>query len=278
MHTDFSFSRGGSATQRPIAVLDSYPTTLHVDDRTIDIRVKAFTLDEYSAFTRDFAKAGRISKRDQLFLDQRRKPVIDRETGEPQKETRVVDGVEKTVTVFEDDATVLARIELEETDDERAKREGRDAADEEFSRKFTIESITRFVSVEPRQLVDANDESLTTGEDLLRRYAARQDVLSAVLEAIYLENVLSDEQKKTLRSLRDSQRSSIEPTSTTAGASPAPTAPPADAPDGAASAAATSHPPTLCGTTARSKSSRARSSRSSRSSSARFSGSAGRTK
>jgi hypothetical protein len=257
---DLSFVR--RETQSPTILGETYPTTLRVDGRVLAIHVKRFDLGEYNGFMRDFQRSGRIAKRDEMLLDKYRKPVIDRETGEPMKqwvsEPVLVEGEPQFVettdakgnpvqtvkmhrvqrTVFEDDATVLARIELEESDAERTARMRRDADDEQFAVDFLVHSIETYISVEPGQLATA-DAPIRTGAQFLRYFAGRQDVLQDALQRIYTENCLSDDVKKKLELQRASLRGSTPSTETADGDAPAPTAAAASATGSASPAAAT---------------------------------------
>lgn len=219
----------GPAT--PFYVDDDYPATVTIDGRPLRIRVKKFTLDEYTTFQRKFQRIGITGKKDQVFIEQHRR----------RDDSRVdwKDGLEPV-------DHVLARLELEQSEAERDARRLRDDAEEAFAREFLVESVTKFVTVEPGQLYRRQSQApITAGADLLQAFAARQDVLQELLSVIYVENCLSDDIKKKLKALSDSEPSSTPATPTAAGDRPAPTATPASDSDSAPVDAATAPPQTL---------------------------------
>ena len=68
------------------------------------------------------------------------------------------------------------------------------------AREFIEDSISSFVSIDPNQIED-DGRPVVTGEDLIRMFCARADVLMALYQAIYAENFLGKAQKKILRTL-----------------------------------------------------------------------------
>lgn len=239
----------------PTVVGEYYPATITIDGREVRLRIARFTLDQFTTFSRDFNRVGRIVKRDEVLLDRHRQKVIDRETGEPLKEWldepetdeqgRVQRDADGTVRlrrvqriVFEDDATVLARLELDETDEQRAAREQRERDDNQFAADFLVQAITDYIAVEPGQL-STDTSPITTGAQLLAKYAGRQDVTGRLLQTVYLENCIDDATKKKLQSRRATAATSIAAETTAAGSAPAPIAASASEMDSAPAVIAT---------------------------------------
>lgn len=237
---------------------DSYPTLIDVDGRALRLKIKRLEMDEYTAFMRDWSRCGRFAKKDEAFMNKHRQPVKDKSTGEVLREPMIVkrpkldaagreqkdqfgatvtefvvkraepgaDGTEGaivTVPVMEDDATVLARLDLEQTDEEIEAREKKSLEEEAFSGQFLSMAIKTYVTVEPGQLATSN-APITTGDQILRFYAARHDVLQAVLSEIYTTNCLSDDAKKKLALRRAFDRGLLTVNQTAVGAEPAPIA------------------------------------------------------
>lgn len=114
---------------------------------------------------------------------------------------------------------------MAETDEEYDRILAREVQEEEAAAAFIAESIRRYVSVpEETDLRDAG-ERLRTGEDLLRAYGARQGVLTQLLSAIFVENVLGESEKKALRSALASSPGSAAPNEAPNGARPETIAP-----------------------------------------------------
>jgi hypothetical protein len=193
---------------QPIYIDDRYPSELVISStQTLQITIKRFELDEYQRFIRDFNRCSLLGKKDDLFIAQHRK-----ETEQP--------------------VDVLARLELEQTPEERAARQQRDAEEEKFASDFIVHSLTAFVAIVPGQLYRrGSTESLTTGADLLNVYASRSDVLQAALQNIYVENCLSDDVKKKLKEQSVSGATSTPSTLAVNGDAPAPAAPRASVSD-----------------------------------------------
>lgn len=135
------------------------------------------------------------------------------------------------------------------SDEARAVRRAREQAWLERGQQFSVEAIAKFVTIEPGQIFDEDlQREITSGSELVAHYAARPDVLSDLVQEIFLQTRLTPAQKKTLSLLRasattsapsetadgprpDATVASAEP-STTAATVPA-TAPPAPSPSGA---------------------------------------------
>lgn len=69
---------------------------------------------------------------------------------------------------------------------------------EQKAKDFLVQAVSQFVTVEPGYIyLDDSDVPLTKGEDLVRTFGARDDVLSELLLLIFMENRLNAEQKET---------------------------------------------------------------------------------
>jgi hypothetical protein len=245
-HVDLAFR---SQSEHAHVLDDYYPTTIDIDGRGIRLRITRFDMEQHADYMRGFQRVQRITKRDELRLDRARQQKRD-PLGEPifLDVPAAGDVPAKRLPLMEDDGEVLARLDLDETDEQRTAREQRDETDEKFARGFVIDSITKYVSVEPRQLATA-DAPITTGAQLLRYFASREDVLQTLLARIYIENVLTDEQKKRVASQRASAHGSTPSTPTANGEAPAPTADAASNSISAVDAAAPSQPTSSSGPT-----------------------------
>jgi hypothetical protein len=90
------------------------------------------------------------------------------------------------------------------------------------ARDFVEESIRAYVSIDAGQITD-DGHDVTTGDDLIRSFCSRADVLGAFYGSIYTENFLGLAQKKISRArpaFSPGSASSLE----TGGRTPAPTA------------------------------------------------------
>lgn len=104
----------------------------------------------------------------------------------------------------------------EMTDEERDARST-------AARQFMEDSITAYVSVESGQIID-DGRPVASGEDLIRTFAARADVLGAFYQSIYTENFLGKAQKKILNAQPFFAPGSERSIASAAGAAPASTA------------------------------------------------------
>lgn len=187
-----------------------YPTTIFVDDPSnpdtleeIKIRVKRFTVDEYAVFVRDFRQCANRPSNARLA----RKP-----NGDEQEKRDVLDAAGKVIAqefVISDDDVKMRRLsEMDETD--RSEYDDMDREEEAFAMKFTVDMISKYVSVEPDQIfedqADGSTKTVTTGADMLRIFGGREDIVRQMLSAVRQENTLSSPAKKILRSLSASAR------------------------------------------------------------------------
>lgn len=225
--------------QPPQMLAETYPVTLAIDGRDVRFRIKRFDLGEYTAFTRDFNRVGRMGSRDEYRIERARQPILDPVTREPKRDA-------EGAAVLETNDQVLARLDLEETDEDRRRREQRDAEEEAFATEFLVTSLTSYVTCEPGQLSTAS-EPVTTGAQILRVYAARQDVLQGLLQEIYAQNCFPEAIKKKLASRHASPPGSSASSPTAPGDGPGPTVGPAGARGSAKPATATASPATSSG-------------------------------
>lgn len=87
-----------------------------------------------------------------------------------------------------------------ETPDQRAARELAAEEAERAAKKFLATAIGDYVAVEAGHIfVDDAQESITKGDDLVRLFGSRDDVLSDLLMQIFMENRLNAEQKANWR-------------------------------------------------------------------------------
>lgn len=91
------------------------------------------------------------------------------------------------------------------------------------ARTFIEDSIATYVSVPAGQIVE-DERSLTTGEDLIRAFCTRKDVLLGFYQAIYSENFLGRALKNALSSQPIFSPGSRPPLKTAVGNAPAPIA------------------------------------------------------
>lgn len=130
--------------------------------------------------------------------------------------------------------------ETEEARQAAARREAEGEA-------FVEQSITRYVSVQPGELVVEDEQGarvpIETGADLLREFRHKKGFLPYLLSLIWGENSLSGAEKNVYRSRLASalsSRNSSEPDPMADGPEPAPTAAPAGPEATTADAAAAS--------------------------------------
>lgn len=183
-----------------LRVSKTYKSTLHIDDEPVRLVIKKLSQDEFTDFSHEFDRLGKIHTAEQLDLRPR---------------------------AGEEDLTreqIEAKRYFEMSAEERTKFEADDKAEAARSNEWARAVIVQYVSAEPGQIYDEDENrELTSGEDLVRHFGARPDVLRDLVGEIFLVNRLSDEDKKKLLLLRASMRSLREQAAAT-GATPAPTA------------------------------------------------------
>lgn len=170
-----------------------YPVTLTIDGEEIAFRIKRMTVEEYIEFKGAFIEAG--------------SPTIEKFVSRSQDECERDEKGNYRITLEE-----LGRRWLEKaTVEQRQEYEKAERARSERDNKFAIDAISKYVTVESGLLEvtsDGSEQSITEGEDILRIFGAREDVLQQILNSIWSENMLSANQKKALKSLTDSKPSS----------------------------------------------------------------------
>lgn len=223
-----------------VKVRSYYPVTIPIDDpetgdkQNVKMRVRRLNIEEFAAFSAKFRQSSNHPSRALV--------------------ARLPDGDEQekddTGAFKVSDERVLERRLVEMSDEERARYDAMDAAEETFAREFLRESISIYITVESGELFeekDGKDEPIINGVDLVRLYGARRDVLSALLNAIWSENTLSAHEKKALRSLSDLKRSLTERALVAVGTKPETIAPSVDAPVFVETGAATESTAALSG-------------------------------
>jgi hypothetical protein len=181
-------------------VSKSYPTTLIIDGERVAFRVRRLTIDEFTPFAYEFNRQGLIHEADELAHTRR--------AGEESLSER----------------QIRAQRWRELSPEARHEQEQTVKAETERGNTFATESITAYITAEPNAVWDDDDNCwVTAGADLVRVFGARPDVLRDLVVEIFLQNRLSEEEKKKLRLLRASATGSGDPDSG-AGAKPASTA------------------------------------------------------
>lgn len=217
-----------------------FPFEIEIDGETVRGHVRRMTDGEYKDFTTAWnAERRRLAARQ----------FVDRRPGD--------EGLT-------DDQVRLKR-EADLTVDEITTRRARERFDDQAGAELTTHAITDFVTFAPGQIQDEGDDGkpvdVTTGAQILRCYATRDDVLGRLFAEVFLQNTLSAEQKKRWASRPASARSSSASTTTIPGSGPASTVAPADergcapsgtATDTATASSGTTQTPTSSGTTVRS--------------------------
>lgn len=200
-----------------------YKTTTIIDDpdtgADVEVRtcIKRLTLDEFSAFYSNYVKSANAPS----------DALVARQPDHPDEMARVAEGGAFVLS----DVVVRERRLAAMTEDERTRFDNMDAAEEAFSRRFLADTITRFVTFEPDQVWDDSSgekKAVVKGEDIVRIYGGRQDVLRQLLQAVMFENTMSAAQKKVLRSRSAFERSLTARQPGAAGTRPAPSAPGAE--------------------------------------------------
>ena len=165
-------------------VKSRYSTAVFVDGAPVKITVKRFDIDEFSGFALGHQ-----------FLLQRQRGVKD--------------------------------VPEDETDEAREARERRNEEFERHARDFYVDAISKYVAVDSGEIfeeVDGRDVPITEGKDLVRLFGGRMDVLNSCVNAIWIENTLSEKEKNVLSPRSGSESSSDMPAREVPGPRPARTA------------------------------------------------------
>jgi hypothetical protein len=182
--------------------LKDYPTPLKIDDQPIVFRIKRLSADEWLRFQLEYRHNEKLSTAAKLTLQPRN----------------------------DEERALASALEIKAfrwrslSEAERSAQEAEEKASAERGNTFAKETIRAFVTVDPDQVFDeGKGQYVTSGEDLVEIFGASTDVLSALVQEVFLQNYLSTEQKKRLRLLRDSMPGLSEP-QMAAGETPAATA------------------------------------------------------
>lgn len=221
---------------RNIPIDDGYDGEAVAAGETFPVRIRRFTVAQLKEFQRGFHRVVNPTAERFIF----RKPDGDEQAMREDGKTRV--------HVIPD--AEITRRRLEEMDQvTRDRYDAASVADDEFMADFCSKAIAENVSVDPAFVLNAQhaetgqEFQVKTGADLVAAFGGNLSMLTRLTQAIHLENTLSPETKKALRSLSGSTTSSPAPggAAEAAGATPAATATNAEAegsaPSGAASTA-----------------------------------------
>jgi hypothetical protein len=255
----------------PVHVRGFEKSTITIDGEPVTLRIKRMTLGEWTEWLGKFQAHSRDFVRGETALQRTRRELVEaitpeeiearkvdlrrsrtaaagraaaaktEATGVPTEPAPIVEPTdeEARATLAPSPTYVLAvyeeRLSREDLDvHRREEREIKAAGD-----AFTRDSIAAYVSVDGQAIFDDDANVwVTTGEQLVAVFGPRTDVLSDVMQEIYLQNRLSETDKKKLSSQRASQRSSSA-SATAAGETPALTAASVASAATAAAAAAT---------------------------------------
>lgn len=205
-----------------------YPRDIAVDDvtgdATIPVRIRRFTKDQLMEFQLGWARCENPPSNRYIF----RKPDGDEQLVESRR-------------YVVPDAEIRRRRMKEMTPDELKDFDAMEEADANFIAQFCYDAIVAHMWVNPQARVIVEDDqgdprTVKTGQDLADTFAGNLTLVMRLTRAIYEENTLGPEQKKTLRLLSASTPSSSAPPG--AGERPAETAASAAPLDSAESAAA----------------------------------------
>ncbi len=178
--------------------LQHYKHTFDLDDELVIVHIKRMTFGESQEFSL------RSAELEKTVLEQR----IYRKEGIEQER----DGEGKFKINFEE---LCQQRVAEMPAEERAEIEAAQNAKLKELAEFMAECVKCFiVHVEPGLIdvhPDGSKHPVTNGEELLEIIGARRDIHNHLYQAIFAENHLSAQQKKTWQSLAGSSPSSIQP-------------------------------------------------------------------
>lgn len=213
---------------KPITIRNYYPREVSLpdsDDR-LPIRVRRFTQAQLTEFRIGWARCARFPSERHIYRlpdgDEQERIPDEKQPDERQWDFRIPD-------------SEIRRRRLEEmTDEQRKAFDLEEDADLRFANEFCEKTIRQHIWVDPSANVLWDDGSgprpMLTGDDLADAFGGQQVMLLRLAGAVWQENTLSPEEKKTLRRLFDlasSLETSGSEIQTAAGPSPAPTAVPA---------------------------------------------------
>ena len=151
-----------------LRVSKHHRSTLYIDDEPCKFVFKKLSIDEDTAFNQEFERLGKKHRAEQLDLRPR-------------------EGEEGLT-----EAQIEAKRYFALTAEDRAKFDAQDQAEADRGNQFAKDAIAAYVSAEPGQIFDEDEQRpVLTGEDLVRHFGSRPDVLRDLVGEIYLVNRLS---------------------------------------------------------------------------------------
>lgn len=209
-------------------ISNRFPSPIAIDDTALTVEIARLTIDQIAVFSAEYRRVADSPSNRMIFI---------RREDAPDEQERSEDGTYKVPI-----AAIAERRLKEMPPAQRAEYDRLDLEDETFVRRVLVESITAYVTVPEGQLEEEDGTAVTTGVQLLRLYAGRHDVLSALYQAIHTENTMSEAQKKLQRSLSALRRSWAKHVQAASGPTPEPAAAGVETAASAESEAATATP------------------------------------
>jgi hypothetical protein len=177
-----------------------YPIELQIDGASIDATVTRFTLAQFSEFKRGW---NRLNEPHSERLISVRMP------GEEQERLPKEDGTPGEFAISAEE--IRRRRLVEMTDEQRAEYNRLHDEEEAFAAQLMEEMLSRHLRIKPGQIeVEDPDGVLPsaevrTGEEFVRMFGGRDEVLGAAFRAIYIQNILPESVKNSLSSQSASQ-------------------------------------------------------------------------
>jgi hypothetical protein len=178
-----------------------FPATITIDGTEVPIRVKRFDFQSREAFARDYNRMEGIQTRaaaltrlalmkaDLPTKAEEAEAVIDPEA-EGDRAARHARNAARLQRHQENVALALALRELEETPEERDKRERLTRINDEWAASFVRSTFANFVSIDPAfALNDRAGQPVRTGLELLDAYGS-QLLYATVLFEVLTQNTL----------------------------------------------------------------------------------------
>ena len=256
-----------------LSVQTYYPVTVPIDGEPIACRIARLSAREFFTFAKEFDRVSDPVSERKITIR-----VTDEELAKhpvPRARTRAEDAAQEALEelrtglaglengavltgllthveaalppeptseefVISDEEIRKRRLE-EMTDVHRAAWEKTDAEDERFAASFIVDTVARYVTVEPGE-IEVDDAPLTSGADLVRVFGGQTAALKALVRAVREENVLPTALKNAWRSARATTPSSNTPDLAVPGTAPGKTAASAEPKGSAPAAAATADP------------------------------------
>lgn len=224
-----------------LLVRNYYPTTVPIDGAEIRIRVSRMSASDFMAWAKRFDAVNdppserTLTVRDPAREDEQATRLVPRawtdaetaaaeaiatiEADTPSPRTlealpalQALIPSEPGDEVFVmPDAAVRTRRLAEMTPEQRTAWDAIDAADERRAAEFVVDTITRYIEVEPGEIDKEGADlvaPLTSGADLVRYFGGHAAALRELVAIVRVEHTLSTALKNDLRSARASRRSS----------------------------------------------------------------------